>query len=90
MECSFTVECTQRTFLGNSIMDKHVIIPGRLRLYRKYDKNALPFLVYTLNKNIKYDGQLVPQSFTYPNPNIKWQTKRDMNVGLDCHYSITG
>ena len=47
------------------------------------DKNALPFLVYTLNKNIKYDGQLVPQSFTYPNPNIKWQTKRDMNVGLD-------
>ena len=47
------------------------------------DKNALPFLVYTLNKNIKYDGQLVPQSFTYTNPNIKWQTKRDMNVGLD-------
>ena len=40
-------------------------------------------LIYTLNKNIKYDDQLVPQSFTYPNPNIKWQTKRDMNVGLD-------
>lgn len=30
------------------------------------DKNALPFLVYTLDKNIKYDDQLVPLSFTYP------------------------
>ena len=47
------------------------------------DKNALPFLIYTLDKNIKYDDQLVPQSFTYPNPNIKWQTKRDINIGFD-------
>ena len=47
------------------------------------DKNALPFLVYTLGQSINYDGQNVPTSFELPNPNIKWQKKQDMNIGLE-------
>ncbi len=47
------------------------------------DKNALPFLSYTLGTSIIYDDQQVPTEFTYPNPNIKWQKKRDMNIGFD-------
>lgn len=37
----------------------------------------------TLGQSVIYDGQTVPTSFSYPNPNVKWQTKQDMNVGLD-------
>jgi len=47
------------------------------------DKNALPFVVMTLGQSVIYDGQSVPTSFDYPNPNVKWQTKQDMNIGLD-------
>lgn len=47
------------------------------------DKNALPFVVMTLGQSVIYDGQSVPSSFNYPNPNVKWQTKQDMNVGVD-------
>lgn len=47
------------------------------------DKNALPFVVMSLGKSVIYDGQSVPTSFNYPNPNVKWQTKQDMNIGLD-------
>lgn len=47
------------------------------------DKNAFPFLTYTLGQSITYDGQDVPTSFNFPNPNVKWQTKQDMNIGFD-------
>lgn len=47
------------------------------------DRGAFPFLVYSLGQSVKYDGQNVPTSFSYPNPNIKWQTKKDFNVGFD-------
>lgn len=46
------------------------------------DKNALPFVVMTLGQSLLYDGLSVPTSFDYPNPNVKWQTKQDFNVGL--------
>lgn len=47
------------------------------------DKNALPFLTMTMGQSLRYDGQIIPTSFSYPNYNIKWQTKQDFNVGLD-------
>lgn len=47
------------------------------------DKTALPFVVMTITSNQLYDGLLVPQSFNYANPNVKWQTKRDFNIGLE-------
>lgn len=47
------------------------------------DKNALPFVVMTLGQNIIYDGQTVPTSYRYSNPNVKWQTKEDISFGLN-------
>ena len=40
-------------------------------------------MVYTLGQSINYDGQNVPTSYELPNPNIKWQKKQDMNIGLE-------
>lgn len=47
------------------------------------DKNALPFVILHYTENRLYDDMPIPQSFTYANPSIKWQTKRDFNVGFD-------
>ncbi len=47
------------------------------------DKNALPFTVLDYDKSLLYDGQTVPTSLRYPNPNVRWQTKQDFNVGIE-------
>lgn len=47
------------------------------------DKDALPFVVAHTSRNIRYDGLTLPTSFEYANPDIRWQTKRDFNVGLE-------
>ena len=47
------------------------------------DKNAFPFVVMNLGESTLYDGITIPNSFLYSNPNVKWQTKKDMNIGLD-------
>lgn len=47
------------------------------------DKNAFPFVVMTIGESTLYDGITVPSSFLYSNPNVKWQTKMDKNIGLD-------
>ncbi|WP_421920214.1 SusC/RagA family TonB-linked outer membrane protein [Marinifilum sp.] len=47
------------------------------------DKNARPNLVMYFNSAIEYDGVYVPTSFDYPSPSVKWQTKEDINIGLD-------
>lgn len=47
------------------------------------DKNAFPFVLLTYNTSSFYAGQLVPDDFTYANPNIRWQTKQDFNVGFE-------
>ncbi len=46
------------------------------------DKKAFPFVVMRLTSNKEYDNQIIPGNFTYANPNVKWQTKRDFNIGL--------
>ncbi len=47
------------------------------------DKKALPFLVMKVGNVLNYDGQVVPTEYNYPNPNVKWQTKKDINFGID-------
>ncbi len=47
------------------------------------DKKANPYLVMYINQVNYYDGDIVPSSFTYPSPSVKWQTKKDFNIGLD-------
>ena len=47
------------------------------------DKNALPFTVLLYGKSLLYNGKPVPTEFDYPNPNVKWQTKQDFNIGFE-------
>ncbi len=47
------------------------------------DKNALPFTVLIYGKSLLYNGKPVPTEFNYPNPNVKWQTKQDFNIGFE-------
>ena len=47
------------------------------------DHNALPFVTMTLRDQRLYDNMVVPYTYQQANPNIKWQTKHDFNVGLE-------
>lgn len=47
------------------------------------DYNALPFVTMTLSDTRPYGGLVVPTSYTKANPNIKWQTKKDFNIGFE-------
>lgn len=47
------------------------------------DKSALPFVIMRFTSSRLYDNVAAPSSFNYANPNIKWQTKRDMNIGAE-------
>ncbi|MDO5036229.1 MAG: SusC/RagA family TonB-linked outer membrane protein [Porphyromonas sp.] len=47
------------------------------------DKNAFPFVILSYENSAMYGGQLVPDNFIYANPNIKWQTKQDFNIGFE-------
>lgn len=47
------------------------------------DKSAFPFVLLTYENSVSYAGQLVPDDFTYANPNIRWQTKQDFNIGFE-------
>lgn len=50
------------------------------------DKNAFPFVLMTYGTSVIYDGVPVPTDFRYANPNVKWQTKRDFNIGFETSF----
>ena len=50
------------------------------------DKNALPFVTLQLGNFLTYDGQNIPTSYVDANPNVRWQTKRDFNVGFESEW----
>ncbi len=68
--------------VGNEFVNELAIRAG-FGYTGSIDKNALPFLVMNIGNVLTYDGQVVPTSFSFPSPNVKWQTKEDINVGLD-------
>ncbi len=47
------------------------------------DKNAFPFVVMRIDERYEYDGDIIPNRITFANPNVKWQTKRDANIGIE-------
>ena len=46
------------------------------------DRTAYPFSTLTLGSDM-YQGNRFAQGFTYPNPSVKWEKKRDRNIGID-------
>lgn len=47
------------------------------------DRNALPFSYLNYGSINYYDNTLLPTTLNWRNPNIKWQTKLDRNLGFD-------
>lgn len=47
------------------------------------DRNALPFSVLRKVDNYTYDGVPIRDRYDPSNPSIKWQRKRDFNIGMD-------
>lgn len=39
-----------------------------------------------LGSSYLYDNVPIPSGFTYANPNVKWQTKQDFNVGMETSF----
>lgn len=73
----------RESFMGNLEFVDELSLRAGFGYTGSIDKNALPFVVMTLGQSILYDGLSVPTSFNYPNPNVKWQTKQDFNVGVN-------
>lgn len=46
------------------------------------DRSAYPISLVFLGGQ-RYNNEYTAQSFTFPNPNIKWERKEDKNIGLD-------
>lgn len=46
------------------------------------DRSAYPFSTISFGSNM-YMGDRYATNFTYPNPTVGWEKKRDRNVGLD-------
>lgn len=50
------------------------------------DKNAFPFVLMTYGSSVIYDEKPIPTSFRFANPNVKWQTKKDFNIGFEASF----
>lgn len=46
------------------------------------DRSIYPFSTITYGSDM-YQGNRLVTSFTYPNPSVRWEKKRDRNIGLD-------
>lgn len=46
------------------------------------DRSIYPFSTITYSSDL-YEGNRIANTFTYPNPSVRWEKKRDRNVGVD-------
>ncbi|WP_165835938.1 SusC/RagA family TonB-linked outer membrane protein [Marinifilum breve] len=70
-------------FLEGSIISL-LALKGGYGYTGSIDRNASPYtLLHFTNANYKYDGQVLPNRIDYPSKNLKWQTKKDRNVGVE-------
>ncbi|MBR8533955.1 SusC/RagA family TonB-linked outer membrane protein [Carboxylicivirga sediminis] len=66
---------------NNGIFDRLVFSMGYG--YRgSINRDQLPFHTYSLSAYF-YDGMPTGNLFTYGNPNLRWEQKRDINLGLE-------
>lgn len=47
------------------------------------DRSAYPFSTITFGGSDAYRGNIYATGFTYPNPTVTWERKKDRNLGLD-------
>ena len=68
-------------FFKNKIVNE-LAIRGSYGYTGNIDRSAYPFSTIGYGSN-QYMGNLYANSFSFPNPSVKWEKKQDRNIGLD-------
>lgn len=68
-------------FFKNKIVNE-LSLRGSYGYTGNIDRSAYPFSTMGYGSK-QYMGNLYANSFTFPNPSVKWEKKQDRNVGLD-------
>lgn len=68
-------------FFQNPIISE-LAIRGSFGYTGNIDRSAYPFSTISLGSNM-YMGNRYAKGFTYPNPTVKWEKKKDRNIGID-------
>ncbi|MEG2228634.1 MAG: SusC/RagA family TonB-linked outer membrane protein [Odoribacter sp.] len=68
-------------FFQNPIVNE-LSIRGSFGYTANIDRTAYPFSTISFGSNT-YMGNRYANGFEYPNPSVKWEKKRDRNVGVD-------
>lgn len=68
-------------FFENNIVTE-LALRGSFGYTGNIDRTAYPFATMVLS-NDSYEGNRFAESFTYPNPTVGWEKKKDRNLGLD-------
>lgn len=68
-------------FFENSIISE-LSLRGSFGYTGNIDRTAYPFSTIAFGSNM-YEGNRYATNFTYPNPTVGWEKKRDRNAGID-------
>ena len=71
-------------FFKNDIVNE-LSIRGSYGYTGNIDRSAYPFSTIGFGA-AEYMGHIYANSFTFPNPSVKWEKKQDRNVGLDVSF----
>lgn len=68
-------------FFENQIVNE-LSFRGSFGYTGNIDRSAYPFSTISFGSNM-YMGNRYADGFTYPNPTVKWEKKKDRNLGID-------
>lgn len=68
-------------FFKNDIISE-LSIRGSYGYTGSIDRTAYPFSTMTIGSN-SYEGNRYATQFTFPNPTVGWEKKKDQNLGID-------
>ena len=75
----------EEKFMGNAKWLDELNLRASYGLQGNIDKNTSPYLIGTFNRTTVLPGtvETVISAETAPNPNLKWEKTKNVNVGLD-------
>lgn len=74
----------QEKFFQNPVVNE-LAIRGSFGYTGNIDRSALPFSTISYGSS-EYMGNRYANAFDYPNPTVKWEKKKDRNIGLDVSF----
>lgn len=69
-------------FMKNVSFLNALHIKGEYGFTGNINRSAYPFTTITLSEANRYNGALIADSYTYPNPGIKWEKKEEKSISL--------